>query len=213
MSKIRKVIIFFFYLFSLNMSAQEALTEAQKLEFQNRVRQKIDEFQCSLSNIVNHQLKHEIRKEEVNKLLKLFIGEGDPYDYYDVEADARVHSTGVKIQISNVYKTKSQSQKLKNYIYKLYNPQTRKSTLPYTNIVIESASAIRVDNIEKVDDHYECIAYFRQKFIGYRDDKVWYTDTTSRKIRCRVNHNYIELPTGRKMFDVILGDMWVTKCK
>lgn len=57
MSKIRKVIIFFFYLFSLNMSAQEALTEAQKLEFQNRVRQKIDEFQCSLSNIVNQPAK------------------------------------------------------------------------------------------------------------------------------------------------------------
>lgn len=114
-----KIIVLFFCLFSLNISAQESLTEEQKVEFQNRVRQKVDEFQSSLSNIVNNQLKHEIRKEEVTKLLKLFIGEGGPYDYYDEEADARIHSTGVKMQISNVDKTKSQSQKLRNYIYKL----------------------------------------------------------------------------------------------
>ncbi len=30
-----------------------------------------------------------------------------------------IHSTGVKMQTSSVYKTNSQSQKLKNYIYKL----------------------------------------------------------------------------------------------
>ena len=121
MSKIKIVFILFLTLVSLNITAQEELTEAQKIEFQNRVKQKVDEFQSSLSNIVNNQLKHEIRKEEVTKLLKLFMGEGGPYDYYDEEADARIHSTGVKMQTSSVYKTNSQSQKLKNYIYKLYS--------------------------------------------------------------------------------------------
>ena len=208
-----KIIVLFFCLFSLNISAQESLTEEQKVEFQNRVRQKVDEFQSSLSNIVNNQLKHEIRKEEVTKLLKLFMGEGGPYDYYDEEADARIHSTGVKMQTSSVYKTNSQSQKLKNYIYKLYNPDTRKSTLPYTKIVIESVSAVRVDNFEKVGEAYECVAYFSQKFIGYRDGKVWYSDTTNKKIRCRINQGYIKLPTGKEIFDAILGDMYVLSTK
>lgn len=211
MSKIKIVFILFLTLVSLNITAQEELTEAQKIEFQNRVKQKVDEFQSSLSNIVNNQLKDEIRKEEVTKLLKLFMGEGGPYDYYDEEADARIHSTGVKMQTSSVYKTNSQSQKLKNYIYNLYNPDKRKSTLPYTKIVIESVSAVRVDNIEKVGDHYECVAYFSQKFIGYRDGKVWYSDTTSKKIRCYISH--IDLPTGKRIFDAKLGDIYVLSTK
>ena len=208
-----KIIVLFFCLLSLNISAQESLTENQEVEFQNGVRQKVEEFQCSLSNIVNNQLKHEIRKEEVKKILMLFIGRGEPYDYYDEEADEKIHSTGVKIQISSVHKGNSRSQKLKNYIYKLYNPDTKKSTLPYTKIVIESVLPIRVDNVEKVGDYYECVAYFCQKFIGYRDGKVWYRDTTNKKIRCRINQGYIKLPTGKEIFDVILGDMHVLSTK
>ena len=69
MSKIKIVFILFLTLISLNITAQEELTEAQKVEFQNRVKQKVDEFQSSLSYIVNNQLKHEIRKEEVTNLL------------------------------------------------------------------------------------------------------------------------------------------------
>ena len=194
-----------------NIHAQDELTDAQKVEFQNRVKQKVEEFQNALSNIVNVDLRDDIRKENVTNLLKLFMGEGEPYDYYDEEADTRVHSTGVKMQTSSIYKTNNQSQKLKRYIYKLYNPETGKSSLPYTKIEIESASAVRVDNIEKVGDHYECVAYFSQKFIGYRDGKVWYSDKTSKKIRCYINH--IDLPTGKRIFDAKLGDIYVLSTK
>ena len=190
-----------------NIQAQDELTDAQKVEFQNRVKQKVEEFQNALSNIVNVELRHDIRKENVTNLLKLFMGEGEPYDYYDEEADKRVHSMGVKMQTSSIYKTNYQSQKLKRYIYKLYNPETGKSSMNYTKIEIESASAVRVDNIERVGDHYECVAYFSQKFIGYRDGKVWYSDKTSKKIRCYINH--IDLPTGKRIFDAKLGDIYV----
>lgn len=207
----RTILVLFLCLMSLNIFAQEELTESQKIEFQNRVKQKVEEFQNALSNIVNNKLKHEIRKENVTNLLKLFMGEGDPYDYYDEEADTRIHSTGVKMQTSSIYKTNNQSQKLKNYIYKLYDPNTGESKLVYTKIVIESASAVRVDNIEKVGDHYECVAYFSQKFIGYKDGKVWYSDVTSKKIRCYINH--IDLPTGKRIFDAKLGDIYVLSTK
>lgn len=190
-----------------SLHAQEELTDNQKKMFQERVKQKVEEFQHALSNIVDNSLRHDIRKENVTNLFNLFIGEGNPYDYYDVELDERVYSTGVKMQTSSIYKTNNQSQKLKRYIYKLYNPETGKSEMSYTKIVIESASAVRVDNIEKVGDHYECVAYFSQKFIGYKDGKVWYSDLTGKKIRCYIMH--IDLPTGKRIFDAKLGDIYV----
>jgi hypothetical protein len=211
MKKQRTIIMSFFCLFALNILAQEELTHEQKVQFQNRVKQKVEEFQTGLSNIVNKDLRNDIRKENVINLLKLFMGEGEPYDYYDEEADERIHSSGVKMQTSSIYRTNSQSQKLKNYIYKLYNPNTGKSALSYTKIVIESVAAVRVDNIEKVGNHYECVAYFSQKFIGYTDGRVRYIDKTSKKIRCYINH--IDLPTGKRIFDAKLGDIHVLSTK
>lgn len=191
----------------MNLQAQEALTDAQKKMFQERVKQKVEEFQHALSNVVDSTLRHDIRRENVANLFNLFIGEGEPYDYYDEELDQRIYSTGVKMQTSSIYNTNSQSQKLKSYIYKLYNPETGKSKMRYTKIVIESASAVRVDNIERVGDHYECVAYFSQKFIGYSDGKVNYSDLTGKKIRCYIMH--IDLPTGKRIFDAKLGDIYV----
>lgn len=209
MIKIKLLLLLSLCLVSLDISSQEHLSETQTNEFRKKVKQKIEEFQHTISIIVNNENTHEVRKSHVSNLLKLFIGEGEPYDYYDEEADRQVHSTGVNIHTSSIYKTNLQTQKLKNYIYKLYNPETGISKLAYTKIEIESASAVMVDNIEKVGDHYECVAYFSQKFIGYKDGKVWYSDVTSKKIRCYINH--IVLPTGKRIFDAILGDIYCTK--
>ena len=211
MNLFKYVLILCTFCFMAESTRAQDISDEEKSYFEIRVKQKVEEFQNALSNIVNVDLRDDIRKENVTNLLKLFMGEGEPYDYYDEEADTRVHSTGVKMQTSSIYKTNNQSQKLKRYIYKLYNPETGKSSLPYTKIEIESASAVRVDNIEKVGDHYECVAYFSQKFIGYRDGKVWYSDKTSKKIRCYINH--IDLPTGKRIFDAKLGDIYVLSTK
>lgn len=183
------------------------LTEAQKKEFQLRVKQKVEEFQNGLSKMVNTELSHQARVEHQVNTLKKFIGEGDAYSYYDAELDRRVNSKGVKMQTSSVNKEITKSQLLKKYIRRLYNPETGKSDLPYTKIQIDSASAVRVDNIVKVGDHYECVAYFAQKFIGYRDGKVWYSDKTGKKIRCYITK--IDLPTGEPLFEAKLGDIYV----
>ena len=183
------------------------LTEAQKKEFQLRVKQKVEEFQNGLSKMVNTELSHEARVEHQVNSLKKFIGEGDAYSYFDAELDRRVNSKGVKMQTSSVNGEVTKSQLLKKYIRRLYNPETGKSDLPYTKIQIDSASAVRVDNIVKVGDHYECVAYFSQKFIGYRDGKVWYSDKTGKKIRCYITK--IDLPTGEPLFEAKLGDIYV----
>ncbi len=203
------VSLLFFCFIAMGAQAQEEaeLTEAQKKEFQLRVKQKVEEFQNGLSKMVNTELSHEARVEHQVNVLKKFIGEGEAYSYYDAELDRRVNSTGVKMQTSSVNHEVTKSQLLKKYIYKLYNPQTKKSALPYTKIQIDSASAVRVDNIVKVGDHYECVAYFAQKFIGYRDGKVWYSDKTGKKIRCYITK--IDLPTGEPLFEAKLGDIYV----
>ena len=72
--------LFIIGLAALDLQAQDKLTEAQKKIFQERVTQKVEEFQEGLSNIVNDTLTHDIRKENVVNVLKLFMGEGDPYD-------------------------------------------------------------------------------------------------------------------------------------
>ena len=202
--------LLFFCFVAMGTQAQEEaeLTEAQKKEFQTRVKQKVEEFQNGLKKIVNDSLSPDARVEHQINTLKLFIGEGDAYTYYDFELDKRIKSTGVKMQTSSVNKEHTASQKLKTYINKLYDPNTHKSKLPYTKIEIESASAVRVDNIVRRDDgNYECIAYFSQKFIGYWDGKVWYSDKTSKKIRCHIMK--IDLPTGEVLFEAKLGDIYV----
>lgn len=200
-------LLFCFIVVGVQAQETEELTEAQKKEFQIRVKQKVEEFQNGISKMVNKELSHEARVEHQVNVLKKFIGEGEAYSYYDSELDRRVDSKGVKMQTSSVNQEITKSQLLKKYIYKLYNPKTRRTDLPYTEIQIDSASAVRVDNIVKVGDHYECVAYFAQKFIGYRDGKVWYSDKTAKKIRCYITR--IDLPTGEALFEAKLGDIYV----
>lgn len=181
------------------------LTDAQIETIQNRTKQKVEEFQAGMKKIADNSLPGANRKEHVLNTLDLFIGAGDPYDYYDELMDQRVHNTGVKMQTTSVNSERKASQKLKSYIYKFYNPNTGKSSMPYSKIIIEAADAVRIDNIQKVGDHYECIAYFTQKFIGFRGDRISYSDLTTKKVRCYITH--IDLPEG-DLFDCKLGDIY-----
>lgn len=211
MKKIKLLSLIIFCVLAGNINAQNTLTEEQKVQFQNRVRQKVEEFQSSLSKVVNNGLRHDLRKEHFINVLKKFIGEGEPYDYYDIALDERVHSTGVKMQTSSKNRTYTSSQLLKTYMTKLYDPNTGRSKMSYSHIEIDSASAVRVDNIQRVGDHYECVAYFYQKFIGYvgtgEHRRIAYSDKTGKKIRCYINK--IELPDGNIIWDAKLGDIYV----
>ena len=190
------------------------ISDEEKSYFEIRVKQKVEEFQNALSNIVNVELRDDIRKENVTNLLKLFMGEGEPYDYYDEEADTRVHSTGVKMHTLCIYKTNNQLQQLKRYIYKLYNPETGKSSLPYSKISLEAADALRIENIQNVGNHYECIAYYTQRFIGYRDGKVALTEKSMKKIKCYMQgDSSVQLPSGKRIYPVLLGDIYVLSTK
>lgn len=192
------------------MAQAQTLTEEQKKIFQDRVKQKVEDFQYEMTQIVNVKLSDRNRAEGVRNLLNLFIGRGDPYQYNDYDYQGNVikrHSSGVTMEVSSVNRRKTTTKKLKEYIYEFFNPVTFRSKKYYSQMRVEYSDALRVDNIERVGDHYECVAYFVQRFYGYRDGRVVYSDQTGKKIRCYINH--IELPTGGEIWDAKLGDIYV----
>lgn len=183
------------------------LTEDEKKQYIHYVKQKVEEFQYLLAKIVDMDLPHVVRKESVTNALSLFIGEGEPYDYVGEAADQRIHSEGVKMYTSSVNRSATSTQKLKHYLYKLYNPQTGSSSMPYTKIELTGASVLIPDSVFRVDNHYECIGYLKDIFLRRKDGRYTYRDVTEKKVRCRIV--VIELPAGQRMIDAKLGDIYV----
>ena len=192
-----------------NLMYAQSLTEEQKKIFQDRVKQKVEDFEFEMTQIVNTKLSNKNRAESVRNLLNLFIGQGDPY-YYDefVNADEtiRLHSSGVTMEVSSVNRSRTTTQKLKKYIYGFFNPETYRSGKCYSYMKVKDSDALRVDNIERVGDHYECIAYLNRHFDRYRDGHFVCSNKTVMKIRCYVN--YIESPTNGDTWIVKLGDIY-----
>jgi len=201
---------------AIAMSAMNAtsqtLTEQQKTLLQERIVSKVDEFQHSLSKIVDTSNSHKARTEHYGLLMHLFIGECEPYSYWDEGLKKKVPNTGVKMQTSSVNRTYKSTQLMKKYITKLYDPSTGKSKMSYTKIEIDSVGAVRVDNIENVGDHYECVAYFCQMFKGYRDGRLWYADVTTKKVRCFIKKIDVG-GGGGTVWDAKLGDIYVLSTK
>lgn len=182
------------------------LTESEKAILRERVLQKTEEFFHSLSKMVDKTQSHNTRVEHQDRVLNMFMGKGDPYDL-TYEDGKKEHSDGVKMFTSSVNNSIKTSQLLKNYLRKLYDPYKKKSKLPYTDIKIESANAVRVDNIENEGNHYVCVAYFYQDFYGIRDGQIIYKDRTCKKVKCYITH--IDVPGVGKVFDAKLGDITV----
>ncbi len=195
---------------NLDSQAQTAdntgLSEAQKELLRERVLQKTEEFFSSLGKIVDNNQTHNTRMHHQTQLLNLFLGKGDAYDIVN-EVGLTEHSDGVKMWTSSVNTAIKTPTMLRRYIRKLYNPVKRKSDLPYSKIKIQSADAVRVDNIEQEGDHYVCVAYFYQDFYGIRDGRTVYKDRTCKKIKCYINP--IDVPGVGKIFDAKLGDITV----
>lgn len=189
---------------SLNAQDNTDLTDNQKDVLRQRVVQKVEEFTASLTRMVDPELSKNVRTENQKKLLSLFIEKGEPYDY---EEDGVVrHSDGVKMMTSSINRSVTTSQLLRNYVKRLYNPNTNKPGMRYTKIRIETANAVRVDNIYKEGDRYVCMAYFYQDFIGYIDNRVSYQDRTCKRVKCYITP--MDIP-DTEAFDVKLGDISV----
>ena len=187
---------------SLNTFAQHELSEEDKVELQNRVKLKVEEFQGYLSDIVNTKLSDNQRKNQITAALALFIGKGQDYTVVN-EYGERENRKAVRMQLSSLNGSTRWLAMTK------YLNNQSSNVHKYRKVVIQSADAVRVDNIHKTaDGKYEAVAYFCQKYVAFRASRIVYSDVTSKKVKVYVDA--IEIPGGGVVWDAKLGDVYVT---
>lgn len=203
-------ILLFTALFVCNESLfAQQLTEAQKRTLERRVRDKVDEFQFYMAQLGDKESTNTTVKNNAYRLaLKLFIGEGDDYSIVQWNSFGEMYEefkSAVCMQISSKYRSSPHSRYIKDYLNNLRNNRT------YSQIEITAADAVRVDNIYREGNHYVCMAYFCQKYIGYRDGRPVYSDITTKRVKVYIQA--IEIPksdgTTETIWNALLGDIYV----
>lgn len=212
---LRITLILFSLLAIDSISAQE-LTQREKEALQIRVKNKVDEYQFYLAQLANKRsTSAEVKNNAYNLAIKLFIGEcenytiHEPYTEYGMEKYREVSKPAVRMEISSKYRSTKSRTLMKRYLNNLRNNQV------YDQIEITDADIVRVDNIYKVGDHYECMAYFCQKYVGYRDNRVIYSDITTKKVRVYIQAIQVPKSDGstETIWNALLGDIYVIETK
>lgn len=205
-----KFVIFLFVLFVSIPIFPQQLTQAEKESLQARVKNKVDEYQFYLQQLADKRsTSEEVKNNAYSLALKLFVGECENYSIYDPDLGRNVTKSAVRMEISSKYRSTKSRVLMKRYLNNLRNNQT------YDQIEITDADIVRVDNIYKVGDHYECMAYFCQKYIGYRDRRIIYSDITTKKVRVYIQAIQIPKANGsiETIWNALLGDIYVIETK
>lgn len=205
MRKLHFIIVALLIIQQSAIAQEVTLSGEDKYELQNRVKDKLEDFLGQLSIIASKakDVTVSMKDAATTSALELFIGKGKPYEYTDQYGNRKIHEP-VQMQTSNRYR-KYPTKPMTQYLRSL-------RTMSYTKVVIEAADAVRVDNIfETPDGKYEAIAYYSQKFCGYRDGRLVYNDVTEKKVKIYVEKVSIPTPSGndKVIWRVLLGDIYV----
>lgn len=166
------------------------LSESDIQAFKDRAGEIIDMFQDNLSILAGKKYPPQVKSVYKKSVMKLFIGEGEPY----TDPDSVLHE-GVKMQVSKL----KNGVEIKNKIL-LSKYLDNLIKLPYAEIRLTKADTYRISNIFKVGDHYEATATIFQRFEGFsKDDRVKvYSDVTQKNIKVYI------IPEN----DFVLGHHW-----
>lgn len=198
-----------------SVTAQE-LTSQEKKALEIRVKDKVDEYQYYLSQLADKRsTSTEVKNNAYSLAIKLFIGECENYTIHEpyiengAERYREVTKPAVRMETSSKYRSAKSRTLMKRYLDNLRNNRT------YTQIEITDADVVRVDNIYKVGDHYECMAYFCQKYVGYRDNRIIYSDITTKKVRVHIQAIQVPKSDGsmETIWNALLGDIYVIETK
>lgn len=206
---IRLITLLFAIFISISAFSQQ-LTSAEKESLQIRVKNKVDEYQFYLQQLADKRsTSTDVKNNAYTLALKLFVGEGENYSVYVPDLGRNVTKPAVRMEISSKYRSTKSRVLMKRYLDNLRNNKV------YDQIEITDADVVRVDNIYKVGDHYECMAYFCQKFIGYRDNRILYSDISTKKVRVYIQAIQIPKSNGsiETIWNVLLGDIYVISTK
>lgn len=187
----------------------QTLSEEDKEELQIRTKQKLEDLLGHLSTIASRSVTADLKDISIRSALKLFIGKGEAYYYEDAYGNRKLHDP-VFMQVSSKYRAMPINRPMKTYLNSLKN-MTR-----YNKVEIENADVVRVDNIrETADGKYEAVAYFCQKFCGYRDGRIIYSDVTEKKVKVYVEREEVEMPDDevQVIWLVLLGDIYVVNTR
>ncbi len=173
------------------------LSEQEKEEITNRVKQKIDAFLQQLQYVASKD--YEVSNEAVKTTLALFIGQGGAY-----KLDGTWHN-GVKMQTATLRKNRH-GRPIYNKPVLMTRYLKNLQGLPYKRVTIEQVGAVRVDNLRRVgENRYETMAYFCQYFRGERDGG-YYSDNTWKSVKVYVERIDVG---GGMTWQIYLGDMKV----
>lgn len=182
----------FLLLFGFSVSAQ---TESQMNQLmKERGAQMVAQMNDNISFMADKSKSLDTRRYYKKKALKLFNGEGGPFE------ENGVMNTGVKMETTSKYRKKPVSKLMKDYFDGLIN-------LRYSKVDIQSTKVneIKVSDLQKVgENQYVCTAYFEQVFVGYRDGIPVYKDRTKKKVKVYITAE--ETLDGTE-FIVKLGDV------
>lgn len=193
-TKVRKIVFLIGMLIVGQMcqaqTYSEELSEGDKKELEMKVKQKIDDFLSYLSQIGSKEVSDSLKDEDVKGALDLFIGKGYKYYYEDEWGNLKKHEA-VTMQTTNKYGRVYRPKPMVTYLDNI-----RKLT--YKKINIESAAAVRVDQITSTgkDNKYKAVAYFYQKFVGITAEGKPYIDFTCKKVIISIEKVQIPTPDG-----------------
>lgn len=183
-------------------TSSDEITEEDKMQLQVKVKHKIDDFLSYLTQIGSKHVSDSRKSAAVSGALDLFIGKGYKYYYEDEWGNQKEHAP-VTMQTTNKYGRVYPPKPMTLYLDNM-------RSLGYKEVTIESAAAVRVDEITStgIGNQYKAVAYYYQKFVGVMGDGRTYFDYTQKKVSIYIEKVQIPTPDGTMTsWRVQLGDV------
>lgn len=175
----KKLLLLFLFAIATVITSGAQVNELSDQDLQalkDREGEVIDMFQNNLNILTSKKYSLKVKSVFMKSALKLFIGEGLPYD----EPGTGTKYPGVQVQVISIINDTESKQNipLTTYLENLIK-------LPYAEVKLTAADIYRIGNVYKVGDHYEANATLFQRFEGYtgKDMKKKYVDVIQKNIR------------------------------
>ena len=171
-----------------NILAEEGLPTVRKEEFEEKALAKTKELEDYLRLIANKNTKFQKANEAIDAAVKLFIDED------------RI------MEVSSKNRANVSKLKIRTYFERL-------KLLKYDDVRVSWSDISYVSNIKKgPDGNFYGVVTLQQKFEGFIDDKLVYTDVTKKNMEV-ILKTYDKYVVGEKqtLWDVYLGDIGVVQ--
>lgn len=190
------------------------IQEDELADVKERIVEKVDDFQRWLQSLAGRgNVSHNTKMEIYDQTLRLFIGEGKSYKIevpntyggFSEQINPAVTMSIINSKYNKIRTKQPMTTYLTNLIKRSETPNYR-----YSQILIEAADAVRVDNFSRRGDgRFTATAHILQRFVGYgKDGRLQYQDYTAKTITIYIDRVEIITQEGIDYYwDIRLGDV------